>query len=108
MINIENREQFDQITNGDKAVCALFTANWCPDCTVIKPILPDLEEAFAHSYEFISIDRDPFLDLCQDLNVFGIPSFITFKKGKELGRFVSTARKTREEIESFLRETENA
>jgi hypothetical protein len=34
--------------------------------------------------------------------VFGIPSFIAFENGKELGRFVSKDRKTQEEIERFI------
>lgn len=106
MIHIESREQFDLLTGGGKAVCVLFTADWCPDCMVIKPVMPEVEREFSDSYEFLSVDRDPFLDLCQELNVFGIPSFIVFKQGKELGRFVSTSRKSREEIEAFLRKTE--
>ena len=104
MINVENRFHFDQLINAEKTVCALFTADWCPDCQVIKPVMPQLEQEYQDMYQFISIDRDPFLDLCSELNVFGIPSFILFRKGRETGRFVSTARKTREEIDRFLRE----
>lgn len=32
----------------------------------------------------------------------GIPSFIELREGKELNRFVSKLRKTRDEIEQFL------
>ncbi|MBO1915459.1 thioredoxin family protein, partial [Microvirga sp. 3-52] len=53
-------------------------------------------------YTFISVDRDEFIDLCVDLDIFGIPSFVAFNDGKELGRFVSKNRKTREDIEEFL------
>jgi thioredoxin-like negative regulator of GroEL len=48
------------------------------------------------------VDRDQFIDLCQQLDVYGIPSFIGFEDGKELGRFVSKDRKTQEEIEGFI------
>ena len=37
-----------------------------------------------------------------ELDVFGIPSFIAFEDGRELGRFVSKDRKTQEEIEQFI------
>ena len=108
MVNIEKREHFDKLIQSDKAVCALFTAEWCPDCQVIKPVMPELESEFADLYDFVSVDRDPFLDLCQELNIFGIPSFVVFSKGVEKGRFVSTSRKSREEIVAFLKKTETA
>ncbi|MGB3102380.1 MAG: thioredoxin family protein, partial [Psychrobacillus psychrotolerans] len=41
-------------------------------------------------------------DLCIELDIFGIPSFLAYENGEEKGRFVSKDRKTREEIESFL------
>ncbi|MEW8986079.1 MAG: thioredoxin family protein, partial [Bacillus sp. (in: firmicutes)] len=53
-------------------------------------------------YTFIHIDRDQFIDLCAEMDVFGIPSFIAYENGTELGRFVSKDRKTQEEIEAFI------
>ena len=38
-----------------------------------------------------------------ELDIFGIPSFLVFENGEEKGRFVSKDRKTKEEIESFLK-----
>ncbi|EAC6938414.1 thiol reductase thioredoxin, partial [Listeria monocytogenes] len=37
-----------------------------------------------------------------DLAIFGIPSFLAFEDGEEVGRFVSKDRKTKEEINDFL------
>lgn len=42
------------------------------------------------------------MDLCVELEIFGIPSFVAFKGGKEVGRFVNKERKTRQQIESFI------
>jgi thioredoxin-like negative regulator of GroEL len=65
--------------------------------------LPEIEEKY-NEYNFIYVDRDQYIDLCISLDVFGIPSFIAFAEGKELGRFVSKDRKTQEEIEQFIKE----
>lgn len=81
----------------------MFTAGWCPDCRVIDPIMPEVEKKFGN-YTFVSVDRDKFIDLCIELDIYGIPSFLAFGEGKELGRFVSRDRKTQEEIESFITE----
>ena len=105
MKELINRSEFDEAIDSDKHVCALFTADWCPDCRMVKPIMPELEKIYGDEFEFISLNRDIFLDLCQELNIFGIPSFICFRKGEECSRFVSKDAKTREEIEDFLKKS---
>ncbi|WP_062354909.1 thioredoxin family protein [Bacillus kwashiorkori] len=100
MENLKSVEQFNTYKNEGKYIF-LFTANWCPDCRFIEPFLPEIEEKYA-DYQFISVNRDEFIDLCSELNIFGIPSFIAFKDGKEIGRFVSKDRKTKNEVEQFI------
>jgi thiol-disulfide isomerase/thioredoxin len=98
--NLESIEQFEQLRNQDKTIF-MFSAQWCGDCRFIEPVLPEIEEKFS-DFTFVHIDRDQFIDLCQQVDVYGIPSFIAYENGKELGRFVSKDRKTQEEIESFI------
>ncbi|RDU36168.1 thiol reductase thioredoxin [Neobacillus piezotolerans] len=100
MKQLESMEQFEEFKNGGKHVF-MFSADWCPDCRVIEPVMPDIEEKFK-DFTFVYVDRDKFIDLCQQLDVYGIPSFIGFEGGKELGRFVSKDRKTPEEITGFM------
>lgn len=100
MEHLKSEEQFEQIKNEGKHIF-LFTADWCPDCRFIDPVLPEIESQFS-DYTFILVDRDKFIDLCVKLDVFGIPSFVAFEDGKELGRFVSKERKTKEQIEEFI------
>ena len=74
-------------TIGNGKVVLFFTADWCPDCRFIKPAMPEIEQDF---------------DLAAELNVFGIPSFIVYDNGKEIGRFVNKDRKTKQQVEDFL------
>lgn len=91
----------DKIKNGKYML--FFTAGWCPDCTFIKPAMPEIEADYP-DYTFLKVDRDENIDLARDLNVFGIPSFIAFQDGKELGRFVNKDRKTKQQVEKFIDE----
>jgi thiol-disulfide isomerase/thioredoxin len=100
MRNLESIEQFEQLKDNGKTIF-MFSAGWCPDCRFIEPVLPEIEKRF-NEYTFVHVDRDDYIDLCQQLDVYGIPSFIAFEDGKELGRFVSKDRKTQEEIEKFI------
>ncbi|MED4401237.1 thioredoxin family protein [Metabacillus fastidiosus] len=100
MEKMNSIEQYNEIISKENVIL-MFSADWCPDCRVIEPILPELE-AENSSYTFYYVDRDQFIDLCGELTVFGIPSFVAFNKGKEIGRFVSKDRKTKEEIQNFI------
>lgn len=100
MKNLTSMEAYHEQIKHGKTIF-LFTADWCRDCVFIKPFMPEIEAKFS-DYQFLSVDRDEFIDLCSDLAIFGIPSFVAFEDGKEIGRFVSKDRKTQEEIEQFI------
>lgn len=100
MQKLESMNQYQALKSEGKTVF-LFSADWCPDCRVIEPILPGIEADYPE-YTFVYVDRDEFIELCQEMDIFGIPSFVAYHNGEEAGRFVSKNRKTKEEIENFL------
>ncbi len=80
----------------------LFSATWCADCHFLEPFLPEIEADFP-DIAFYDIDRDHSIDLAKTLNIFGIPSFVAYRDGQEIGRLVNKDRKTKEEVEAFLK-----
>jgi len=105
MKTLQSIEEYKQIIEGENIIL-MFSADWCPDCRFIEPFLPELEQQNSE-FTFYYVDRDQFIDLCAELNVFGIPSFVAFNNGKEIGSFVSKDRKTQEEIQAFINELKN-
>lgn len=97
---LQSIDQFNELKNGAPVIFE-FSAAWCKDCVFIDPFMPEVEEKFTN-FTFIKVDRDQFIDLCIELDIFGIPSFLAFENGVELGRFVSKDRKTQEQIEEFI------
>lgn len=102
---IQSENEYDSILHSEHTTVIYFYANWCPDCHRIEPFLPEVAEAFASKLKMYKIDRDELLELCQKLDIFGIPSFVGFKNGKEITRLVSRLGKTRAEIEHYLTTT---
>ncbi|MBD7907824.1 thioredoxin family protein [Sporosarcina gallistercoris] len=100
MEKLQSEKQFEELKQGERTVF-LFSADWCPDCRVIDPLLPGIEADYPE-YEFVYVDRDQYIDICAEHDIFGIPSFLVYSGGEEKGRFVSKYRKTREEITAFL------
>lgn len=94
--------EFREAVASEVLTIAVFKTTWCKDCHFINPFMPELEKQYEGRVRFFEIDRDDLPDLCSELNILGIPSFIAFRQGQELIRFVSKLRKTREEIESFV------
>ena len=102
MFQVDSEESFNtQVLQNKELVMCGFTADWCPDCRFIKPAMPEIEQDFS-DYTFYEVDRDENIDLAAELNVFGIPSFIVYDNGKEIGRFVNKDRKTKQQVEDFL------
>lgn len=101
MKEIKTLEEFNTAFANEQVSVFTFSAEWCPDCTFIKPFMPKLIEAYK-DYNFYYIDRDESMDICQHAMVMGIPSFVASKNGKELNRFVSKFRKSEKEIDDFL------
>lgn len=78
-----------------------FTADWCGDCRFIKPFLPEIE-AENPDFTFIQVDRDQYIDVAKEWDIFGIPSLVVIEDGREIGRFISRDRKTKAQINDFL------
>ncbi|WP_221635604.1 thioredoxin family protein [Listeria aquatica] len=97
---LKSMEEFNTLKNSSKVVF-MFSADWCGDCRFIEPIMPEIEQE-NDDFKFVHVDRDAFIDLCAELAIFGIPSFLAYEEGEEIGRFVSKDRKTKEEINDFL------
>lgn len=102
MTEITSNEEFEKAYNESGVQVFTFSADWCPDCQFIKPFMPELIKAYPE-YHFYYVNRDTCMDIAVDQMIMGIPSFVGVKNGKETGRFVSKLRKTKEEIDRFLK-----
>lgn len=102
MIEPKSYEEIASYIEKDEKVIFFFTADWCPDCQFIYPAMPDIE-AENPDFTFVRINRDDYMEVAQKWNIFGIPSFVVVQNGKELGRLVNKLRKTKAEINDFLK-----
>ena len=97
MIKLESESQFNSL----KKTQYLNLQRWCPDCRIIEPDLPRLEEKYNH-FNFVSVDRDEFIDLAIENDIMGIPSFLVYKNDELVGSYIGKERKSIEQIDEFL------
>jgi thioredoxin 1 len=63
-----------------------FSAEWCPPCRAMKPVVHELAEELRGQLEVVEIDVDQNPDLAQRYNITRIPCFILTRDGKEVNR----------------------
>ncbi len=99
LVSINSVEDYQKAILGQSMM--VFSTTWCPDCHFLKTFIDELVTENP-DWKFYYIDRDQMVDLCIDLEIMGIPSFIAYKEGKEVARLVNKLRKTKNEIQAFI------
>lgn len=72
-----------------------FWAPWCPPCRVIAPHLEALAETYAGQMTVAKLNVDDHPELQGAFGVFGLPTIILFKDGKEVGRVIGAQPRAR-------------
>ncbi|MCH3904766.1 MAG: thioredoxin family protein [Lactobacillus sp.] len=101
--NVDQKKLAAAVKTGKTVV--EFSAPWCPECRFLLPAWPLIEKDLSE-YKFISVDHDTSEELMKEMNIKGMPSFIVYEDGKEKGRLINGKKKTKNEVEEFVRSTE--
>lgn len=96
----------EKVLNGPRPVLVEFWASWCLPCKQVEPVLKKLADTYKGRCDVykINVDRNPTVS--RDHAVQGLPTFATFKDGKELER--KTASQSETEIEGMITRALNA
>jgi rhodanese-related sulfurtransferase len=70
----------------EKIVLVDVGAVWCPPCKKMEPVLDSLAASKDLSFTLLKIDGGEQTQLVKQLNIVAFPTFIIYKKGKEVWR----------------------
>ncbi|XP_051876123.1 thioredoxin-like [Pristis pectinata] len=87
---------------GDKLVVIDFYATWCGPCNYIKPIYAKYSEEHTDVI-FCSVDSDEAEDITVAYDIKSLPTFIFFKKEKEVDKITGA---DKSQLESKIKELE--
>lgn len=65
-----------------------FWAAWCGPCAMMAPIIEQLAKKYEGKALLAKLNVDENPEASQKFGIYGIPTFIFFKGGKEVGRIV--------------------
>ena len=90
-ITKENWNQ--EVINSDKPVLVDFFATWCGPCSVVAPILDELDKEYEGKVNFVKVDVDQNKELASEYNISSIPTIAIFHNGKIVAQQIGAASK---------------
>lgn len=78
--------EYDQIINTTPVVLVEFFATWCPHCKRMMPVVEQIRELLSGSADIYQLDIDQNDEVAQAQEVDSVPTFIIYKKGREMWR----------------------
>lgn len=79
-----------------------FSAQWCPPCQQVAPVVDELAEEYSDRAHVVKVDIDESPELAQQYEVMSIPSFFVFRDGKVTSRAVGVV--SRGDLASMINE----
>ena len=89
-----------QVLESTLPVLIEFTADWCPPCKMLAPIVHEIAHKYEGKLRVGMLDSDINLEIVQQYGVMGLPTLILFADGKPVERIVGYT--PRERIEAKL------
>jgi thioredoxin 1 len=72
----------------DRPVLVDFTADWCPPCKMIKPVLEQIATDEADRLKVVSLDVDENPEITRRYGVLGMPTLVLFIDGQVVSQTV--------------------
>ena len=82
MIEVDNKQDLDNILKKNGKVLVLFCASWCPYCTRFVPAFDEKAVDFAFGSVLHVLLDDYNNPLWDDYSIEAVPTVIFFEKGK--------------------------
>jgi len=72
----------------DRPVLVEFTADWCPPCKMIAPVLDQIARDEAGRLKIVSLDVDANPETTRRYGVLGMPTLVLFVDGEVVSQTV--------------------
>ena len=82
-------ENFESTLNGTKVLVVVdFWASWCGPCMMMSPVFEQAAAKYQGRAVLAKMNVDENRAVPEKFGIYGIPTFVFFREGKEVGRAV--------------------
>ena len=93
LIEVNDGNFEEQILKADKVAVVDFSAEWCPPCKILDPIIKEVAAAVGDRAVVAHLDVDESRLTSQKYGVLSVPTMVFFKDGQEQARLVGINQK---------------
>ena len=94
MVKKLNKEEFFvQIKRADKPIVIDFTADWCPYCKKLAPIVEEVAKEYEDQIAVYFLDIDENEEIAEQYEVMTIPTIVIFSAGEIVTQAVNPGTK---------------
>ncbi|PHT99219.1 Thioredoxin X, chloroplastic [Capsicum chinense] len=102
LMEIKEDEFSEVVLKSDLPVLVEFVATWCGPCRLIGPAMESLAEEYKEKINIVKIDHDANPKLIEEYKVYGLPTLILFKDGKEVPDSKREGAITKAKLKAYL------
>ena len=90
VIELNDADHFEDLSQSNRKVVFDFTATWCGPCKRIAPFIRQAARKYYNKIKFVSVNVDEHNEIATSSRIKSMPSFIFFINGEELHRVLSS------------------
>jgi thioredoxin 1 len=79
-------KSFEEHIKSSKPVVIDFTAEWCPPCKMMLPVLHEVKEQVGDRATVLKLDIDKYPESVNLFKIRAVPTLMIFKNGEVLWR----------------------
>jgi thioredoxin 1 len=83
-IHVNDASFETEVSNSDKPVLIDFSAEWCPPCRALSPVLDEIAAENSERFKITKVDVEESPDLATSFKVRSLPTLLFVKDGKLL------------------------
>ncbi|MFJ1753831.1 thioredoxin [Kitasatospora sp. NPDC088134] len=104
--SVTDRDFAGEVLAAEGPVLVKFTADWCPPCRMIAPVLAELAVEQEGRLKIVSLDVDANPETQAAYGVLSMPTLMVFKDGEPVRSLVGARAKARllRELDDLLEE----
>eukprot|EP00252_Welwitschia_mirabilis_P025973 TRINITY_DN8316_c0_g2_i1.p1 TRINITY_DN8316_c0_g2~~TRINITY_DN8316_c0_g2_i1.p1 ORF type:complete len:181 (-),score=26.10 TRINITY_DN8316_c0_g2_i1:271-813(-) len=92
----------EKVLNSDLPVLVDFVADWCGPCKLIGPFIDWASQEYQGKLNVYKVDHDANPQVVEKYKVYGLPTLILFKDGKEIPGSRREGAITKEKLKVYL------
>ncbi|MFC4562473.1 thioredoxin family protein [Nocardiopsis mangrovi] len=85
----------DEVLAAEVPVLVVFTADWCPSCRRLAPVLGAVAEELGGRLAIVQIDADANPRTPVDYGVLALPTLVLFRDGRPVASLVGARSRRR-------------